>query len=107
MADRQSQTHSPLLSPLLRGEIGIKDFRQHVLRHAATLVGNAHPDIFPCRQGRLFLGAQNHILRPDEDHSSLRHRLARIQDHVADDLSDLSRVHLRQTEILGQGEVTP
>ena len=53
------------------------------------------------------MGCQDHILRPDGNHASLRHRLPRIQDHVPDDLSDLPRVHLGQPEIVRQGEFTP
>ena len=55
----------------------------------------------------MLLGSQHHILRPDGDHSALRHRFPRIQDQVPDDLSDLPGVHLRRPEILGQGEFTP
>ena len=55
----------------------------------------------------MFLGSQNHILRPDGDHSSLRLRFSRIQHQVPDDLSDLAGIHLRQPEIFGQGEITP
>jgi hypothetical protein len=47
------------------------------------------------------------LLRPDGNHSSLRHRFPRVQDQVPDDLPDLRAVHLRQPEIVGQEEIAP
>ena len=55
----------------------------------------------------MLVGSQNHILRPDGDRSSLRHRFPRIQRQVSEDLPGLSGIHLRRPEIFGQGEITP
>ena len=92
---------------LFRGEKRLKQMRLHFIRHAGAVVGDVDQDIVAVGQwlrasGRLPpIHAQG--AGAERKPAALRHRVARIDREIHNDLGELARIHLDVRRLARRG----